>query len=123
VFFAFSFSKASAEPLRDSAYWEDQLRDLKINLKRTTLPSKQAEILKGFWVKLSADINSAKDMNSPIFEKKISLLNRMNALFLDKFQKPNCASIKARWALLKSSNSDGKFEAQQVDEWLKWICR
>lgn len=83
---------------------------------------KHAETLKAFRTKLLEDINSAKDMESPVFERKISLFNRINALFLDKFQSGSCDSIKMRWPLIKNSEADNKFEMEQLDEWINSIC-
>lgn len=124
-FFIFLFQeiRASEHPINYNSNWEDQLREINFNLKKTTLPTKQAEILKSFRSKLLSEINSSKDMNSPNFEKKISVFNRMNALFLDKFQKTSCPSIKSRWELLKTSESDNKFEVQQIENWLNTICQ
>jgi hypothetical protein len=114
---------ASEQPLTYNLNWEEQLREINFNLKKTNLPTQQAEILKTFRAQLLTDINNTKDMNTPVFEKKISLFNRMNALFLDKFQKSNCTSIKSSWALLHASEANNKFEAQQIEAWLNWICK
>jgi hypothetical protein len=103
--------------------WEHQLRELNFELKKNSLPTKQAAILKTFHNTLLKDINNTKSMNSPLFEKKISLLNRMNALFLDNFKKQNCSNLKIKWELLKSTEPKMTFELQQVDTWLDWICR
>jgi hypothetical protein len=123
-FFIFCFQITQAAPQQSTftLNWEDHVREITSGLKSTKAAKNQAEILKNFRSKLLEEINSAKDMESPVFERKISLFNRMNALFLDKFQEGSCETIRTRWPLIKNSEADNKFEIDQLEEWLNLIC-